>query len=110
MSLANGGQNLFGLAMKGKVCSVWPKSVRSGQYLSLGMVGLANASFAYSRSGQCLFWVAEFILGSRCVDSIFIRVPMVRISQFSLSSQNIFRILSIFRLKMQSNSNDLKRF
>ena len=32
-----------------KVCLVWPrvtkvsKSVRSGQYLSLGMVGLANA-------------------------------------------------------------------
>ena len=56
--------------------SFWPivrrKSVQSDQYLSLGMVGLANASFAYGRSGQCLSWVADVILGTLCVDSIFI--------------------------------------
>ena len=40
-----------------------PKSVQSGQYLSLGIVGLANACFAYVRSGQNLSWVADFILG-----------------------------------------------
>ena len=42
----------------------WPKSVRSGQYLSLGMVGLANACLGYGRSGQYLSWAADFILGS----------------------------------------------
>ena len=43
----------------------WPKSVRSGQYLSLGMVGLANACLGYGWSGQCLSWVADFILGDK---------------------------------------------
>ena len=41
----------------------WTKSVWSAQYLSLGMVGLANACLGYGRSGQYLFWVADFILG-----------------------------------------------
>ena len=81
------GVVLFGLA---KVCSVWAIPifgyVRSGQYLSLvmfglantylwlcsvwpmpvlGMVGLANACLGYGRSGQCLSWVADFILGTK---------------------------------------------
>ena len=37
----------------------WPKSARSGQYLSLGIVGLANTCFGYGRSGQYLSWVQE---------------------------------------------------
>ena len=54
LSLANGGQSLW--SGQG-----WPKSVRSGKYLSLGMVGLANAYLVYGRSDQYLSWVANFI-------------------------------------------------
>ena len=49
--------------MSGQSGQWWPKSARSGQYLSLGIVGLANACFGYGRSGQYLSWVADFILG-----------------------------------------------
>ena len=51
--------------MSGQSGQWWPNSARSGQYLSLGIVGLANACFGYGRSGQYLSWVADFILGGR---------------------------------------------
>ena len=48
----------------------WPKAVPSGPYPSLSLIGLANTCLGYGWSGQCLSWVAGFILGDLPVNAV----------------------------------------